>query len=87
MELTLVGLQNSGKTTLVNVIAVSGAARVLFFLFFKKKTAGKETTFFLVVGKYSNPSTACPTCLAHVLEENKRQRDIKKEGEDDVSCI
>lgn len=28
MELTLVGLQNSGKTTLVNVIAVS-----LFFFF------------------------------------------------------
>ena len=28
MELTLVGLQNSGKTTFVNVIAVSQAYRV-----------------------------------------------------------
>lgn len=28
MELTLVGLQNSGKTTLVNVIAVSSNASV-----------------------------------------------------------
>ncbi len=30
MELTLVGLQNSGKTTLVNVLAVSIVNRCLF---------------------------------------------------------
>jgi signal recognition particle GTPase len=29
MELTLVGLQNSGKTTFVNVIAVSASVRAL----------------------------------------------------------
>ena len=30
MELTLVGLQNSGKTTFVNVIAVSNSETLLF---------------------------------------------------------
>ena len=34
MELTLVGLQNSGKTTFVNVIAVSISLSVLKFFFF-----------------------------------------------------
>jgi ABC-type thiamine transport system ATPase subunit len=33
MELTLVGLQNAGKTTLVNVVAVSFS---FFFFFFLK---------------------------------------------------
>ena len=33
MELTLVGLQNSGKTTFVNVIAVSIVALVLCIVF------------------------------------------------------
>ena len=40
MELTLVGLQNSGKTTLVNVLSVRERE---FFIYLKKKTTSENS--------------------------------------------
>lgn len=51
MELTLVGLQYSGKTTFVNVIAVSFSGKIFrrFFLFFPT-LAGSDVTVACLEG-------------------------------------